>query len=93
MVGGAAGYHDHPADRRGNLLGQADFGGEVSPARDNAGRDGVAERARLLVDFFEHEVRKPALLSGHFIPGDMENFFLYLLAIIEEPHSLGSEDG
>ncbi len=54
----------------------------------------IANRARLLVNLFEHEVLEAALLRQNRIPGDMLDLPLYRPAVkIREMHAIGGDHG
>ena len=61
--------------------------------RDAAER-GVANGARLLVDFLEHEVLEAALFRHDRVPGDVLHLARHRVAVeVGELHAVGREDG
>src|SRR5262249_9083999 len=61
--------------------------------RDAAQRS-VADSARLLVNFLEHEMLVAALLRHDWVPGNMLYLAHHRLAVkIHQPHSRRSDDG
>src|SRR5271165_5338520 len=70
-------------------LGEEDMTGVLR----NAAERGVADGARLLIDFLEHEVLEAAFFRHDRVPGDMLHFALDGLAVeIGNPHTVLRDD-
>ena len=67
---------------------------DVAGVQRDAAQRGVADGARLLINFLEHEVLEAALFRHDRVPGDVLHLAPNGLAVeIGELHAVGSDDG